>query len=456
MASSFKDTGICAVPRRIDPETSRFLTSVKSQIERLSGIAGDDADRAVRISELANGEISIGPGPVDAGKSTRVLKAPRNLQAYNLMIAHRLTWENVEKSYSHVEVWCAFDSTALDDAELIGIATKPVAEFTHNGTSTRRTHTYFIRAVGWDGAISPWVPPQGGIVVPPANDRTINDLLSEIFDDSRYTSQHVIVADSFKVVRPGVGVSGAKTVFATGNVGGVDTIGISANMVIDGTILTRMLDAGCVTADKIGAGQINAGHIQANAIDGTHIKATSSIRLNEGGRLTAGMNNIIIDSSDDSIIVAPDNGTAVGSPNLTGLDYARLSNGDIEFFIWNGSGSHVKYNSMMRIEHGKTPSGTTVRIPGYFKEPPHIVLSPAMLPLYNADYSLSSQTLSLDLAPFYDGRLVREWSTRQWEFTPKLELQINGGADYPMLGDTTYSDLTQVCPQSVGLSLIHI
>ena len=399
MASSFKDTGICAVPRRIDPETSRFLTSVKSQIERLSGIAGDDADRAVRISELANVEISIGHGPVDAGKSTRVLKAPRNLQVYNLMIAHRLTWENVEKSYSHVEVWCAFDSTALDDAELIGIATKPVAEFTHNGTSTRRTHTYFIRAVGWDGAISPWVPPQGGIVVPPANDRTINDLLSEIFDDSRYTSQHVIVADSFKVVRPGVGVSGAKTVFATGNVGGVDTIGISANMVIDGTILTRMLDAACVTADKIGAGQISAGHIQANAIDGTHIKATSSIRLNEGGKLTAGMNNIIIDSSDNSIIVAPDNGTTVGSPNLSGKDYARLSKGDIEFFIWNGAGSHVKYNSMMRIEHGKTPSGTTVRIPGYFKAPPHIVLSPAMLPLYNANYSLSSQNLSLDLTP---------------------------------------------------------
>jgi hypothetical protein len=64
--------------------------------------------------------------------------------------------------------------------------------------------------------------------------------------------------------------------------------------------------------------------------------------------------------------------------------------------------------------------------------------------MYDPTYSASAQTMSLDLVPFSDGTLVREWAQRQWEFKPKLELQIAGGADYFFMGDTTYSDFAAV------------
>lgn len=444
MAFNDKDTGIPTVPRTADTETQRFLGAVKTQIELLSGATGDKTKRSVRVSELEDGSLNVDGSPSSPGTGSRILLAPRNLQAFNLMVAIRLTWENVEPEYSHVEVWCAYDSTYLSDAVLVGVATKPVNEFVHNATSTRQAHTYFIRAVGWDGGVSPWEPVQGGLIVPAPNSMSINTLLEELFDDSRYQTSHIIVADSFKVVQPNSSLGTAKAVFGVGNLGGVPTVGIAGDMILDGKILTRMLDAECVTADKIGAAQINAGHIQADAINGNHIAADSSLKLNEGGKLTVGMNNLIVDSSTDSLIVAPDNGTVIGTPNLSGIDYAKLTNGDIEFYLWDGASTHVKYNSMSRMEHGRASSGDLVRIPGYFKERPHVTLSPSSLPMYDPAYSASAQSMSLDFVPFSDGNLVREWAQRQWEFKPKLELQVAGGADYFFMGDTTYSDFDAV------------
>ena len=157
-----RERSLPPVPRSASGDLQTSMASMIEQIERLSGKVGDPSSRAIRLYDLENGIVSRYFSPQSATKSkkpgsggSRILKAPRNLQYEHLIFAIRLTWENVEEDYAYVEIWCAEDSTVIDDARKVGIATKPLEEWTHNGISTRINYTYWIRAVGWDGAVSP-------------------------------------------------------------------------------------------------------------------------------------------------------------------------------------------------------------------------------------------------------------------------------------------------------------
>lgn len=181
-----RERSLPSVPRSASGEMQTALSAMREQVERISGKIGDPSSRAIRLYDLENGIVARYFTVPDASKTkkpgsggSRILKAPRNLQYEHMVFAIRLTWENVEEDYAYVEIWCAMDSTVIDDAQKVGIATKPLAEWTHNGVSTKRNYTYWIRAVGWDGSVSPWCPPQGqgGLVVPAPIDQTIEEIL---------------------------------------------------------------------------------------------------------------------------------------------------------------------------------------------------------------------------------------------------------------------------------------
>ena len=182
-----RERSLPSVPRSASGEMQTALSAMREQVERISGKIGDPSSRAIRLYDLENGIVARYFTVPDATKTkkpgsggSRILKAPRNLQYEHMVFAIRLTWENVEEDYAYVEIWCAMDSTVIDDAQKVGIATKPLAEWTHNGVSTKRNYTYWIRAVGWDGSVSPWCPPQGqgGLVVPAPIDQTIEEILN--------------------------------------------------------------------------------------------------------------------------------------------------------------------------------------------------------------------------------------------------------------------------------------
>lgn len=124
-------------------------------------------------------------------------------------------------------------------------------------------------------------------------------------------------------------------------------------------------------------------------IDGGDIYVGSQLNLNEGGKAVFGNQNVIIDTAGNhgSIIVAPDGGP-------TGQHYCQLNNADILFLYWNGS-SHQLYNSMVRIEAGTATANTNVTLPGIWKEPPKIIVSPNTLSCYNASYSNQNQTIKV-------------------------------------------------------------
>lgn len=74
------------------------------------------------------------------------------------------------------------------------------------------------------------------------------------------TSEVAILADRFRIARPdGTGV---KQVFAVGAINGVSQVGISGDVLIDGTLLARHIGANQVTADKINV--TNLAAISAN------------------------------------------------------------------------------------------------------------------------------------------------------------------------------------------------
>lgn len=224
------------------------------------------------------------------------------------------------------------------------------------------------------------------------------------------TSEFVVLADKFMVVTPG---QTPKVPFVVGPVGvtGETGVGIDGNMVVNGTVLTRHLAADSVTADKIGADQVS----------GRHISATAQITLNEGGSLTVGQNNVMLDSVENKLIVAPDNGTVIGQANLNGVDYCSLDRGDINFMYWDPAvAQHKLYNSLRRVEVGTdVANNVPITIPGIWKQQPKIIVSPASIMTYNKNY-VANQTLECRADNITKNGLT-------YSFTPKAYLRLTDG-----------------------------
>ena len=98
------------------------------------------------------------------------------------------------------------------------------------------------------------------------------------------TSTFAVLANRFEVVHP-TNNGLTQTVFVTGNVNGVPTVGINGNVVVDGTILARhiaadsitaaQIQANAITTSELNAGAVTADKIQANAVTADKIVANS-------------------------------------------------------------------------------------------------------------------------------------------------------------------------------------
>lgn len=82
-----------------------------------------------------------------------------------------------------------------------------------------------------------------------------------------------------------------------------------------------------------------------------------------------------------------------GSPSQQNRPFAYLFDGDLVFFRHDGTNYQI-YKSVKRIETGRAPSGSTVRIPGIWTNQPRVMVSIAALMAYSADYPEQSQTWS--------------------------------------------------------------
>jgi hypothetical protein len=120
-------------------------------------------------------------------------------------------------------------------------------------------------------------------------------------------SDFVMAADHVQIQLPGYNGDAPYPLFTTGLVGGVPSVGINGNLVLNGTLTARM----------IGVGEIQAIHLAADSIDATKIKAGS---ISTGQIAVGGVDLInIIDgavSNTQAFNVGAANDTA-GGPQQT-------------------------------------------------------------------------------------------------------------------------------------------
>lgn len=107
-------------------------------------------------------------------------------------------------------------------------------------------------------------------------------------------STFVVVADKFIIAHP-TAAGTTITPFVVGLVNGVSTVGITGNLLIDGSVVARHIAAASIDASKISASAITTDKLAAGAItaDKINVSALSSIAANIG-TITAG----VLQSSD--------------------------------------------------------------------------------------------------------------------------------------------------------------
>ncbi|MBI9113143.1 hypothetical protein [Maridesulfovibrio ferrireducens] len=430
------------VPAGLDKSTRDFLSALKETLETMQGKRRNSfSDSVVTFNDLQNLGFKVSQkvgtdADYDFSRSVRSgnpPNPPRDLKVDQQIFANKLTWVNPsDADLSHIEVWCSVGSSSLSDASRIGIATKPVVEFTHSGLNTRTDHYYWIRAIDWSNNYSIWEPRQGGFLAPASLGVALEEALhvlqdsiteSQLYGDlnsridlidgpdtlagsvaakvkleklervdadsalaqqvqtvqasadgnvaaiqieatarvdadsalaqqvqtvqasadgnvaaiqieatarvdadsalaAEYfiktdvnghiagfgvhndgaTSEAIFLVDKFAVVTPG---SVPKVPFVVGEIDGNPTVGIDGDMIVDGSIAARMMDANIITGAFLSASaQIALG-------------LNGLLRLEEGAKIFAGAGNFLLNTSgNETTIIMGDDGTVDAAGNI--------------------------------------------------------------------------------------------------------------------------------------------
>jgi hypothetical protein len=88
-----------------------------------------------------------------------------------------------------------------------------------------------------------------------------------LFNEGASKTSFDVIADAFRVCWPGVSGGDHVPVFTIANVNGSAKLALRGDMLVDGTIVARMVQAGAITAVAIEAGAINTSKLAVNSVD---------------------------------------------------------------------------------------------------------------------------------------------------------------------------------------------
>ena len=183
-------------------------------------------------------------------------------------------------------------------------------------------------------------------------------------------------------------------------------------------------------------GPINAaggvlGQSDPDATGKIVVSSLSALAANMGtltaGRLLSPDSTFLIDLSNKEILITGPNGQAAD-------DYTVIRNGNIEAYQWTGTG-HVLAKALRGLATGVASNGARVSIPGYFRNQPRIIVSPASLPSFLTAFQDQDQTLqctALNVSEATPGSGL-------WEFDAVAQLVIAGGTELQTPG-LSFSD----------------
>lgn len=296
------EPNIPSVPQSLPADQAKFFGAMKSAVELLMGQGRvRETDRAARYGELSTVQNSLSD-LIDAAMtpSGDTPDPPTDLIIEQGMWVHFLAWANPEDPIvSHIEIWVSTNTQSRSEAVLKGIVTVTDAlrgeqgKYTATIEDITADYTYWIRSVSYGGNVSTWEPPdsQGGYVV--VSDGSIGDTIDDIMSLLRgeapplYNSETVYSFNNrcrtsderaWKYINltpssghepPDATYWERSGILLTGDVGGIPTVGIDGNLVVDQTILARHLQAETIFAYHINTGEAFIGlTIQSENFDG--------------------------------------------------------------------------------------------------------------------------------------------------------------------------------------------
>lgn len=140
-----------------------------------------------------------------------------------------------------------------------------------------------------------------------------------LVNDTNNISSFTVTADKFQVAFPGHAGGTAVPVFTIANVGGVAKLALRGDMIIDGSIITQMIQAGAITAVKIQSGSINTTQLAINGVDILNIvKGAATQRTTLDFSVTPGSGNTIGGSQNVNIVSGA--ATCIFSGALSSID----------------------------------------------------------------------------------------------------------------------------------------
>ncbi len=177
---------------------------------------------------------------------------------------------------------------------------------------------------------------------------------------------------------------------------------------------------------------------------------TANLGSVTAGEMRSPDDTFLIDLVNKEILITGPAGQALD-------DYTIIRNGIIEAYEYTGTG-HQLAKALRGLQTGIASNGATVTIPGYFRNQPRIIVSPASLPSYLKDYTDQDQTMQCI------AQNVSETTpgSGSWQFDAIAQLVIASGTEGQTPGlsfsDSPTNDqyLTGVTTTSVAVTKLGI
>jgi hypothetical protein len=179
---------------------------------------------------------------------------------------------------------------------------------------------------------------------------------------------------------------------------------MKAAYIHDATITNAKIDT--LSADKVTFGEMSGDRIAVNTLSANRIYTGT---LSATTKIYVGTNNEITIDGAGSI-------TADGSATKT-----IMSAGNVTTYLKVG-GAEYPYQSLTHVEVGVCQNDAEVTIPGYFRQQPKVLVSPAELGVFKKEYYAQSQTLVCTPGAVTETVV----GSYVWRFAPRATLSLLG------------------------------
>ena len=246
---TIKIPSIPTIPGNIG--TARAALSAIKQVLDIREGKGPSDERFVRYGELQDLVLNTVSDNTTATviSSTDPPDPPSNFSIARSTFISVLTWDYPSDSddVSHIEVlYNTSDDYSTSDT--LAIVTKPTDRYVHSLDSLQTDYYYWIRCVNYAGDNSTFIPTGGGYFM--QGDTSVDETISDVMT----------------LLTEGGSSEPDELPFVSGNIDGTPTVGLNGNLIIDGSIITRNIQAGAIETDKLAANAVTAAKILAGEI----------------------------------------------------------------------------------------------------------------------------------------------------------------------------------------------